>query len=322
MKIGIVGSGMVGASGAYAMITQGIGREIVLVDKESQRAEAEAEDLNHAVPFTSPLTVRAGTYSELKGSRMVVISAGVSQKPGESRLDLLQRNAAVFAEIVPRIIEQAPSAVLVVATNPLDIMTHLAVRYATQAGLPRHQVFGTGTMLDTARFRSLLGHCIGVDPQHVHAYVVGEHGDSEVLTWSMVTVGGMGLSDFCEHQGIALEQVPCQDISRRVQNAAYRIIQGKGATYYGIGAALAKIADALLHDQRAILTVSAPTDQVPGMAETVTLSLPHLIGGQGVITTIPPALSKKEQGELQQSAAVIQRAVADLDAADWTSRNL
>ncbi|HMC09833.1 MAG TPA: L-lactate dehydrogenase, partial [Pirellulaceae bacterium] len=184
MKVGIVGSGFVGATAGYALVMQGIGREIVLVDKNVARAAAEADDIRHAVPFSHPLEVRSGNYDVLSGSRVVVLCAGVGQKPGETRLQLLQRNAAVFREVVPSVLKQAPDAVLLVATNPVDVMTHLAARFAAECGVPAGRVLGTGTTLDTARFRSLLGTHCGVDPHHVHAYVIGEHGDSEVLTWS------------------------------------------------------------------------------------------------------------------------------------------
>ena len=189
MKIGIVGTGMVGSTAAYALVMRGVGREIVLVDIDKKRAQAEADDIFHAVPFAHSLEVRAGEYADLVGSRVIVLAAGVSMRPGETRLQLLDRNAAIFADVVPSVLRHAPEAVLLVATNPVDIMTHLAARYAAEQGVPPGRVIGSGTTLDTARFRVLLGRHLGVDPQHVHAYVVGEHGDSEVLTWSLATVG-------------------------------------------------------------------------------------------------------------------------------------
>src|SRR5262245_5505012 len=193
MKVGIVGSGFVGSTAAYTLVMQGIGREIVLVDKNAARAAAAADDLRHAVPFAHPLDVRAGDYQDLAGCRAVVLCAGVGQKHGETRLHLLQRHAQAFREVVPAVLAAAPEAVLVVASNPVDVMTHLAARYAASCGAPPGRVFGSGTTLDTARFRSLLGEHFGVDAHHVHAYVVGEHGDSEVLTWSLATIGGMPL---------------------------------------------------------------------------------------------------------------------------------
>src|SRR3982751_604812 len=204
MKVGVVGSGLVGATAAYALVMQGVGREIVLVDKNGARAAAEADDLRHAVPFAHPLEVRAGGYQDLVGCQVVVVCAGVGQKPGETRLQLLQRNAQVFREVVPSVLANAPEAVLVVATNPVDVMTHLAARFASLCGVPAGRVLGSGTTLDTARFRSLIGTLCGVDSHHVHAYVIGEHGDSEVLTWSLATIGGLSLEAFARLRGVDL----------------------------------------------------------------------------------------------------------------------
>jgi L-lactate dehydrogenase len=312
MKVGVVGSGMVGATAAYALVMRGVGREIVLVDKNEGRAAAEADDLRHAVPFANPLEVRAGGYADLAGCRVIVLCAGVGQKPGESRLQLLRRNAAVFRDVVPAVLEHAPDAVVLVATNPVDVMTHLAVRFAAQAGVGPGRVFGSGTTLDTARFRSLLGARCGVDSHHVHAHVVGEHGDSEVLTWSLASVGGMPLETFARMRKADLSEAVRKDIDEKVRRAAYSIIAGKGATYYGVGCALARIVDVVLHDQRSILTVCAPTADVLG-AKDVTVSLPRLVGGAGVIETFPLPLSEAEQVQLRASATVIREALDELD---------
>src|SRR6186713_1987589 len=201
MKIGIVGCGMVGSTSAYALLMSGIGREIVLIDANRARAEAEANDIYHAVPFAHPLTVRAGDYVDLAGAKVVVIAGGVAQKPGETRLQLLQRNAEVFRQIIPSVLRHAPDAVLLVVTNPVDIMTHLAAHFAAEFGVPHQRVIGSGTTLDTARFRTLLGRHFDVDPQHVHAYVLGEHGDSEVLAWSQATIAGLSLDQFAKVHG-------------------------------------------------------------------------------------------------------------------------
>src|SRR4051812_38410925 len=216
MKVGVVGSGFVGATAAYALVMQGVGREIVLVDKNADRAAAEADDIRHAVPFAHPLDVRAGDYQDLADCRVVVLCAGVGQKPGETRLQLLQRNAQVFHEVVPAVLKAAPEAVLVVATNPVDVMTHLAARFAYAYGVPPGRVLGSGTALDTARFRSLLGGHCGIDSHHVHAHVIGEHGDSEVLTWSLATIGGMPLEEFARLRHVDLSDAVCQDIDRKV----------------------------------------------------------------------------------------------------------
>jgi L-lactate dehydrogenase len=311
MKVGIVGSGFVGATAGYALVMQGVGREIVLVDKNAARAVAEADDIRHAVPFAHPLNIHDGDYEDLVGCRVVVLCAGVGQKPGETRLQLLKRNAEVFHEIVPAVLKQAPEAVLVVATNPVDVMTHLTARFASECGIPAGRVFGSGTTLDTARFRSLLGGHCGVDPHHVHANVIGEHGDSEVLTWSLATIGGLPLEEFARLQRIDLSDSFRKDIDAKVRGAAYTIITGKSATYYGIGAALARIVDVILHDQRAVLTVGVPTPDVVGV-RNVTVSLPRLVGGQGILATFPLPLNELETTQLRASARVIRQALDEL----------
>jgi L-lactate dehydrogenase len=196
---------MVGSASAFGLVMKGAGREIVLVDLNRARAEAEANDIFHAVPFAHPLTVRAGDYVDLEGCRVVVIAAGVAQRPGETRLQLLQRNAAVFEQVIPSILKHAGDTVLVVVSNPVDIMTHLAAHFAASFDVPSTRVIGSGTMLDTARFRTLLGLRFGVDPQHVHAYVIGEHGDSEALTWSLAAIAGMRLEEFVRGSGEAAD---------------------------------------------------------------------------------------------------------------------
>jgi L-lactate dehydrogenase len=311
MKVGIVGAGLVGATAAYALVVRGVGREIVLVDKNTARASAEADDIRHAVPFAHPLEINSGGFPDLDGCRVVVLCAGVGQKPGETRLQLLRRNSEVFREIVPQVLANAPDAVLVVASNPVDVMTHLAARFAEACDVPPGRVFGSGTTLDTARFRSLVGvHC-GVDPHHVHAYVIGEHGDSEVLTWSSATVCGMTLEAFAKLRGIALSKAIREQVDQAIRQAAYTIIGGKGATYYGIGSALARIVDVILHDQRSILTVCCPTADVVGV-KNVTVALPRLVGGQGVIETFPLPLDDRETAGLRASAGVIRTALDEL----------
>jgi L-lactate dehydrogenase len=314
MKVGIVGCGMVGSASAFALVMRGVGREIVLVDANRARAEAEANDIFHAVPFAHPLTVRAGGYADLAACRVVVIAAGVAQKPGETRLQLLARNAAVLGEVVPSVLEHAPAAVLVVVSNPVDIMTHLAARFAATGGVPAARVIGSGTMLDTARFRALLGRHFDVDAQHVHAYVLGEHGDSEVLTWSQATIAGMHLDDFVTVHGPPLGSDERQRIDEQVRRAAYHIIAGKGATFYGVGSAVARLLDVILHDQRAVLTICCRIDGVPDF-EGVTFALPHLVGGSGALATIAPALDDGERESLQRSAAIVRDAIGSLPLA-------
>jgi len=314
MKVGVVGCGMVGSTSAYALVMSGVGRDIVLVDLNRARAEAEANDIYHAVPFAHPLTIRAGDYPDLAGARVVVIAGGVAQKPGETRLQLLKRNADVFRQVVPSVLRHATEAVLLVVTNPVDIMTHLTAQFAAEFGVPSSRVIGSGTTLDTARFRALLGRHFDVDPQHVHAYVVGEHGDSEVLAWSQATIAGMNLDEFGKVHSRALTREQRQAIEENVRRAAYHIIAGKGSTYYGIGSAVARIVDVLLHDQRAILTICKRITGVRHV-DDVRMALPRLVGGQGGLATIPLALDASEREALHRSAAILREAVDSLNKA-------
>ncbi len=312
MKIGIVGCGMVGSTSAYAIVMSGVGREIVLIDLNRARAEAEANDIFHAVPFSHPLTVRAGDYPDLAGARVVVIAGGVAQKPGETRLQLLHRNAHVFRQIIPAVLRHAPEAVLLVVSNPVDIMTYMAAHFAAEFGVPSSQVIGSGTTLDTARFRTLLSRHFDVDSQHVHAYVLGEHGDSEVLAWSHATIAGLKLDDFARFHGKPLMESDRLRIDEQVRRAAYSIIAGKGATYFGIGSAVARIVDVVLHDQRAILTICSCIASAPD-CDGVTLALPHIVGGRGALSTIPLLLDDGEQAALRRSAGILREAIASLD---------
>ncbi len=312
MKTGIVGSGFVGATAAYALVMRGVGRRLVLVDQNRARAESEADDILHAVPFANPLEVTAGDYADLAGCKVVIVSAGVGQKPGETRLQLLERNAQVFKQVIPNILQQAPNAILLIATNPVDVMTQLAARYAAEFGVPSSRVIGSGTTLDTARMRSLIGRHLNVDSQHIHAYVLGEHGDSEVLTWSQVTVGGIPLEEFCTGREISICPDDYASIDEKVRRAAYHIIEGKGATYYGVGSALARIVEVVLQDERSILTVCTPMADVAGVKD-VTVSLPNLVGGDGIIRTFFPNLSEAETGALHASAQVVRSVIEQLD---------
>jgi L-lactate dehydrogenase len=303
---------MVGSASAFAMVMRGVGREIVLVDVNMARAQAEATDIFHAVPFASPMTIRAGGYADLEDACVVVIAGGVAQKPDETRLQLLRRNAEVLGHIVPAVVKAAPGALLLIVSNPVDIMTHVAASLAQQSGGRASRVLGSGTMLDTARFRVLLGRHFDVDPQYVHAYVVGEHGDSEVLAWSQATIAGLSLDAFAKVHGTPLTPQDRERIDDNVRRAAYHIIAGKGATYYGIGSSVARIVEVLSHDQRAILTVCARVSGVPD-CDGITLALPHLIGGDGVLATIPLALDDAERDGLRRSAGILRNAVASLE---------
>ncbi len=314
MKVGVVGSGRVGSTAAYALIMRGVGSEIAMVDMDQKRAHAEAEDLLHAVPFANPMRVISGGYEALDGARAVIVAAGVARSPGESRLQLLTRNAAVFQDVIPKILANAPDAILVIATNPVDIMTHLAARYAVQAGVPATHVVGSGTTLDTARYRAILARYVGVDSRHVHGYVVGEHGDSEVLTWSRTTIGGTPLEEFCALRGVRMDDQVRAEIDEQVRYAGRDIIAGKGATFYGIGSALTAIVNTIVNDRRTVMTVCMPVADVEGVPD-VTVSLPHLVSGEGIIATFPLSLSPDEDARLRASAQVVRDTIASLDEA-------
>jgi L-lactate dehydrogenase len=290
---------------------RGVGREIVLVDLDRERAVAEADDITHAVPFAHPLKIRAGDYSDLAGARAVIIAAGVGQRQGESRMELLGRNARVFEDVVPSILRHAPQAVLIVASNPVDVMTHVADKIARDMKAPEGQVFGSGTTLDTSRFRTLIAQRVGVDAQHVHGYVLGEHGDSEVVAWSTASVAGMPLDDFLQMRNVSLSPDERQAIDDSVRHAAYRIIEGKGATYYGVGSALARIVDTVLSARRSVLPVCAPAPHVAGV-EDVTVSLPRLLGGTGVLDTFSPQLPDQETEALRDSARAVRAAISEV----------
>ncbi len=308
MKVGIIGNGLVGSTAAYAIVMRRAASEIVLIDANPKRAEAEAADIHHAVPFLQPVEIYAGTYADLKGCRVIIIAAGVNQKPGESRIALLERNAAILKQIIPAALQNSPDAILLIATNPVDILTHFSAKFAALFGVPNTKVFGTGTTLDTARFRALLGTHLGVDAQHVHGYVVGEHGDSEVLTWSTLDVAGMTLKEFARLRNIDLGDDMKKSIDESVRYAAYKIIEGKGATYYGIGAAIARIVDVIGRDNRAILTICTTMQDVEGIKD-VTISLPHLLGGKGIMATLPLKLNEDETEALRKSASLIKEKI-------------
>lgn len=302
MKVGIVGAGMVGSAAAYALALTGTANRITLVDHTPDLAVAQAQDIAHAVPFASAAQVDAGDYDTLEGAGVVILAAGVGQRPGESRLALLSRNTEVFAQVVGAVRKAAPEAVILVATNPVDVMTDVTTRLS---GLPPGRVIGSGTILDTARFRSLLANHLGLAPHSVHGYVLGEHGDSEVLAWSTARVGSEPLTSAAAQLGAALTRDVRARIDDGVRRAAYRIIAGKGATNYGIGAGLARIVRAIARDEQAVLSVSMRCAEIAGVRD-VALSLPRVVGAGGVGATLVPELDRAETDALATSAAMLR----------------
>jgi len=301
MKVGIIGCGFVGSTAAYAMVLMSAVSEIVLIDLNASLAQAQAEDILHATPFVRPIKVIAGNYGDLEGAGLVVLACGVGQRPDETRLQLLERNVRIFESVTPQVVRNAPDAVLLIASNPVDLITAVVAKFA---GIPPRRVIGSGTILDTARFRALLGEHLGVAPHSVHAYVLGEHGDSEVLVWSSANMGGIPLLQFAEQLGRPVTEEIKGHIDNGVRRAAYRIIEGKGATYYGIGAGLARIVSAIRDDEQVVLTVSASNEGLTNFPETA-LSLPRIIGSHGISTTLQPVLSTDEQIALEKSAELL-----------------
>ena len=308
MKVGIVGCGFVGASAAYAITLGGLASEIILIDKDAARARAHAEDILHATPFSAPTRIRAGDYPSLEGCHTVILACGVGQRPGETRLHLLRRNAEVFEAVIPKVMKSSPEAILLIASNPVDVITQIVTRIA---GVPPRRVIGSGTILDTARFRTLLADSFAVSPKSVHSYVLGEHGDSEVLLWSQANVGGVGLTEFARQIGREVSPEARQRIDDGVRRAAYRIIEGKGATYFGIGAGLARIVRAIHNDERVALAVSIRSGGIGGHAD-VCFSLPRIVGAEGILATLLPELSDEERQALKTSVDVIQNAAAEV----------
>jgi L-lactate dehydrogenase len=308
-RVAVVGLGNVGASFAYALLLSGLAAEIVLIDLNHAKAEGEAMDLNHAVPFAKPTRIWAGTYEDCAGAAVTVIAAGANQKPGETRLDLVHKNAAIFSAIVPEIVKHNPDGIILVATNPVDVLTYVSYKIS---GLPAARVIGSGTILDTARFRYLLSQHFGVDARSVHAFIVGEHGDTEVPVWSMANIAGMRLADYCEAHEIKCDQADLDEIFRQTRDAAYEIIQRKGATYYAVAAGLMRIVEAILRDQSTVLSVSSLVEGQFGLKD-VCLSLPTVVSHRGIERVLQLILSEDERVLLEKSASVLKATIDVLE---------
>ena len=304
MKIAIIGVGSVGSAVATAVKNTGLAHEIVLFDRDGIRARAAAEDLGHASAFSYDIKITAvSNYRAIRGSDIVIVAAGANQKPGETRMDLLHKNSAVIEDIIPRVMDNvdAKNVKIIIVTNPLDVMVMLAQKLSK---LPASRVIGTGTMLDSARFKTILSRQLSVSTRSITSYVLGEHGDSSVINWSSVCIGGIALDDFCKQAKISLPQTTRKTIEHRVKNAAYEIIQGRGATWDGIGAAVADLLYAIVNDERRILTTSI----VDGIGKNaVAMSLPRVIGSNGVLMNLRAKMNSEESSNLRKSARIIRR---------------
>lgn len=298
MKIGVIGAGAVGSASAFALVMSGVANEVILIDMNEKKAQAEAMDIMHAAPFSKAGKIKAGTYQDLADAEIVIVTAGANQKPGETRIDLLARNVKIFESVIPQVAQNAPETILIITANPADIMTRVAIELS---GFPKERVIGSGTVLDTARFRTLLASYLEVSAKSVHADVIGEHGDSEVLTWSGGEAGSLSLEEYAKSIDKDLNTDKKQEITKGVVGAAYQIIEGKGATCYGIAGALTNICSSILSDSHAILTVSSLHSDVEGVKE-VCLSLPSVVTRQGIFHVIKPKLSAGERKSLLKSA--------------------
>ncbi len=308
IRVAVVGVGNVGSTFAYALLLSGLAAEIVLVDVNRARAEGEAMDLNHAMPFARPTRIWAGDYSDCAGAVVTVIAAGVGQRPGETRLDLVRRNADIFGQVIPEVVQHNPNGILLIATNPVDVLTYVTWKLS---GLPAQQAIGSGTILDTARFRYILSQHFGVDPRSVHAYIIGEHGDSEVPLWSLANIAGMRLPAFCAAHELPHDQAIMDDIFVRTRDAAYHIIERKGATYYAVAAGLMRIVEAILRDQSTVLCISSLIEDYCGISD-VCLSLPTVVDRGGVERVLRLDLSPQEIEGLRQSAHILKATLAQL----------
>jgi L-lactate dehydrogenase len=308
LKVAVIGAGFVGSSFAYSLMIHGTVSEIVLIDVDRKRAEGEAMDLNHGVSFVQPVRVWAGDYQDCQDADIVVITAGLAQKPGESRLDLVTSNVGIFRQIIPKIKEFNSTGILLVATNPVDLMTYAALKLS---GFPSGRVIGSGTILDTSRLRYVLGEHLKVDARNVHAYIIGEHGDSEVPAWSLASVAGTRLKDYTAVYGQELDDAHLNSVFKQVKNAAYKIIELKGRTYYAIGLGLTRIVESIIRDENAILTVSSLLHDYYGVDE-ICLSVPTIVNRTGVREVLKLPLTEEEITKLQSSASTLKSIVKSL----------
>jgi L-lactate dehydrogenase len=305
----IVGAGQVGMACAYSLLIQNVLDEMVIVDVNTEKLEGEVMDLNHGLPFVQPTMIRSGTLADGEDADIVIITAGAKQKPGESRLELVQRNLEIFKGLIPQIVQYCSQAILLIVTNPVDIMTYVSLKLS---GLPTSSVIGSGTVLDTARFRYLLAEKFQLDPRSLHAYIIGEHGDSEVPVWSKVNISGMQLFNEDSDGEKLVDADTIKPIFEQVKNAAYEVIQRKGATSYAIGLGVTQIVQSILRNQNRLLTVSSLIQGFEGI-DDVCLSLPAVVNRQGVSRTLNLMLTATEKEQLQNSARVLRQTIEKLD---------
>ena len=306
-KVAVIGCGFVGSSSAFALMQSGLFSEMVLIDADTKRAEGEAMDISHGISFARPMQIYAGNYDDITDAAIIVITAGANQKPDETRLDLIKKNAAIMKSIVGEIKKRDFGGILLIVSNPVDILTLIALK---ESGYPSNRVIGSGTVLDTGRFKYLLGEHLDVDSRSVHAFIIGEHGDSEFAAWSNARIGGLKVNDFCELRGHFNHEQSMKKIFENVRNSAYEIIERKHATYYGIAMAVKRICEAIVRNEKSILPVSSLMTGEYGLNDVV-LSIPAVVDETGVQKVIPIELNDEELAKLKDSANILKDIAKD-----------
>ena len=308
-KIAVIGCGFVGSTCAFSLMQSKLFSEMVLIDVDEQRAEGEALDISHGIPYYSPMNIYAGSYEDVSDAAIIIITAGANQKPGETRLDLVQKNVAIFKTIIPTIMDEGFKGIFIVVSNPVDILTQVVMALS---GLPKERVIGSGTVLDSARLKYCLGHTLDVDTRHVHARIIGEHGDSELAVWSAANVSGIPIDDFFHLRGFTNASAMRKQIEENVRNSAYEIIKRKRATYFGIAPSVTRICEAIMLDQKSIMTVSNYQLNLLGV-EDVVMSMPAIIGAKGMEMQIPLKLDDIETEHLLASAQTLKNTLSKVD---------
>ena len=308
-KAVMIGCGFVGSASVFALMQSGLFSEIALIDANPEKAEGEAMDISHGIPFARQMKIYAGDYDDVKDAGIVIVTAGANQQPGETRLDLVNKNVGIFKKIIPEIANRGFEGILLIVANPVDILTKVAIKLS---GFPENRVIGSGTVLDTARLKYRLSEHLGVDSKSIHAFIVGEHGDSEIAVFSSANVSGIPLSQFCELRGHFEHRASEQEIAEKVKKSAYDIIQRKRATYFGVAMAVKRICEVIVRNEKAILPVSTSMHGEYGI-EDVVLSMPCVVGSDGIEVQVPVVLSEEEKGKLQESAKILKETISTLD---------
>ena len=308
-KAAMIGCGFVGSASAFALMQSGLFSELVLIDANHDKAEGEAMDIAHGLPFAGQMKIYAGDYDDIVDAAVIIVTAGAAQKPGETRLDLVNKNVNIFKSIIPEIAKRNYKGILLIVANPVDILTYTAVKLS---GLPENRVIGSGTVLDTARLKYALGEHLEVDSRSVHSFIIGEHGDSEIVAWSSTNVSGIPVNDFCELRGHFNHEEAMHRIADDVKNSAYDIIEKKGATYYGIAMSVKRICECIMSDEKSILPISSMMHGEYGISD-ICLSMPTVVGREGVETRVPIQLNEQEESALSASAEQLSKVAAQLD---------